>query len=91
MAESTQLIFTHKEVVEALIEKHGISTGIWGLYIKFGIGAANMAPQTAPAELHPTAIVPVLEIGLQKFDQEGNLSVDAASLKGKARPRKKAK
>jgi hypothetical protein len=31
----------------------------------------------------PAAIIPVLEIGLQKFEKENNLSIDAASVNHK--------
>jgi hypothetical protein len=76
MAEITQLVFTHKEVATALIKAHGLHEGIWGLYIKFGITGANVG-MTA-TDLQPAAIVPVLEIGLQKFEEENNIAVDAA-------------
>lgn len=78
MSESTQIVFTHKEVVEALLRKQGISSGIWGLYVKFGIGAMNMG--AGPADLNPTAIVPVMQIGLQQFEEINNLSVDASKV-----------
>ena len=83
MAEPNQIIFSHREVVEALLEKNGIRKGIWGLYVRFGIQAANVGP--GKAELHPAAIVPILEMGLQKFDEETSLSIDAATLKPRAR------
>ena len=82
MAEQTQLVFTYKEVVEALISQQGLSSGIWRLYIKFGIAAANIRPAPA-ADANPAAIVPVLEIGLQKDNEVTNLSVDAAALSKK--------
>jgi hypothetical protein len=47
MAESTQIIFSHKEVVEALLKQHGIHEGIWGLFIRFGISATNIGPSPA--------------------------------------------
>lgn len=78
MAEATQIVFTHREVVEALLKKQGIHEGIWGIYIKFGIKGANVG--LADADLMPAAIVPVLEIGLQKFDKENNLALDAAQV-----------
>jgi hypothetical protein len=81
MAESTQIVFTHKEVVEALLKQQNIHDGIWGIYIKFGIQAANIG--ASPTDMMPAAIIPVLQIGLQRFDQENNLSVDAS----KANPR----
>jgi hypothetical protein len=78
MAETSQIIFSHKEVVEALIKQEGIHEGIWGLWIKFGIQGANVG--AGPTNLVPAAIVPVLEIGLQKFEEVTNLSVDAAEV-----------
>lgn len=81
MAEPTQIVFSYKEVVEALLRKHGIHDGIWGIYIKFGIQAANLG--SSVGDLQPTAIVPVLQIGLQKFDAENNISVDAARVNPK--------
>jgi hypothetical protein len=77
MAEPTRIVFTHKEVVESLVRKQGIHEGIWGLYIRFGINAANIGSDPG-GDLLPAAIIPVLEIGLQKFDKQSNLSVDAA-------------
>ena len=83
MAEATQITFTHQEVVEALLKKQGVHEGLWAIYIKFGIRAANVGG--SDASLMPSAIVPVLEIGIQKSDSESNLSVDAA----KSNPRPK--
>lgn len=76
MSEPTQFVFSHKEVVDALLRKQGIHEGIWGLYVKFGIGAANIGP--SPADTLPAAIVPLMELSLQKFEQENNIAVDAA-------------
>jgi hypothetical protein len=82
MAEPTQFVFTHKEVVEALLRKQGIHEGIWGLYVRFGISASNVGP--SPTEILPAAIVPVVELGLQKFETENNIAVDAAKVNPKA-------
>lgn len=78
MPEATQIVFKHKELAEVLIKAQNIHDGIWGLFIRFGIGAMNIGP--SDADLQPAAIVPVLEIGLQKFEKETNLSVDAAKV-----------
>jgi hypothetical protein len=85
MAEASQIVFSFKEVAEALIKKHGLSEGLWALAIKFGIQATNMGPNDN--ELRPTAIIPILEIGLQKMDKESNLTVDAAKVNPKGRSR----
>ena len=84
MAESNQIIFSHKEVAEALIKQQGIHKGIWGVYIRFGITGANIGTLES---LLPAAIVPILEIGLQRFEEETNLSVDAAKVNPTLRAR----
>jgi hypothetical protein len=84
MPEATQIAFKHSELVELLIKKQDIHEGIWGLYIKFGLSASNVGP--TEAELMPAAILGVLEIGLQKFEKESNLALDAA----KVNPKKSA-
>ena len=78
MPEPTQIVFTHKEIVELLLKKQDIHEGIWGLFIKFGLKAANIG--ASPTDMMPSAIIPVLEIGLQKGKEEGNLFVDAAKV-----------
>ena len=84
MAETRQLVFTHKEVVEALIRQQGIHDGIWGLFVRFGLQAANIGINDE--SLTPAAIVPLLEIGLQKADKENNLSIDAAKVNPQGLP-----
>jgi hypothetical protein len=78
MPETRQIIFSYKELAEMMVRQGGITDGLWGIYIKFGITAANVGE--GPESLRPAAIVPVMEIGLQKFDEPTNLSVDAAEL-----------
>lgn len=78
MPEITNMTFSHKEVVSALLTLQDIHEGIWGLYVEFGIGAANVGP--TPDEIQPAAIIPLLKIGLQKFDAITNISVDAAAV-----------
>ncbi len=78
MPESTQIVFKHRELVEILLRSQKIHEGIWGLFVRFGLGAQNLG--VTDADLNPTAIIPVLEIGLQKFEKETNLSVDAAKV-----------
>lgn len=84
MAESTQIVFKHKEVVEALLKHHGLHEGIWGLYIRFGLQAVNIG--ITENDLMPAAVVPLMEIGLQKFENENNIAVDAAKVNPKGLP-----
>ena len=76
MAEANQIIFTYKEVTTALLKQYGIHEGIWGIFVRFAIQGTNIG--ASDDTLAPAAIVPVIEIGLQKFDKINNLSVDAA-------------
>jgi hypothetical protein len=78
MAEPGQLLFTHKEVVEALVKQQGLHEGLWMLYMEFGIQGVNMGP--SDDLLVPGAIVPVQKIGLQRGTKENSLTVDAAKV-----------
>jgi len=79
MPEIPIIAFSHKEVAEALIKKQNIHEGIWGVYIEFGIGAANVGQDPTDAlNVLPAAIVPVVKIGIQRFPQPNSLTVDAA-------------
>ena len=82
MAEAERFTFSYKEIAEALIKKQGIHKGIWGLYVQFGIGAGHAISPEAQGEgdVVPTAFVPLIKMGLQKFKEENNLSVDAAKV-----------
>ncbi len=79
MPEIQNITFTHKEIAEMFVKKQNIHEGIWGIYIEFGIAAANInqGPDDT-LNFVPAAIVPVLKIGLQKFPNPSNLTVDAA-------------
>lgn len=76
MPEPTQITFSHKEVVVALLKEQNIHDGIWALYVKFGLKAANVG--AADEDLLPVAIIPIVAIGLQRSDKTSNLAVDAA-------------
>jgi len=77
------------------VKKQGIHEGIWGLYVEFGIQGANIGTDQAKKDLVPAAIVPILRLGIQRFPDENQMTVDAAKanpIKGvrvtKARGRK---
>jgi hypothetical protein len=89
MPETSQLTFSFKEIVTALLKAQDIHEGIWGLFVNFGLSANNIGPNES--ELRPAAVVPVLSLGLQKFEKETNLSVDAAKVNPKLAPIQKLK
>jgi hypothetical protein len=78
MAEAKNYVFDYREIAEILIKAQNIHEGLWGIYIEFGFGAANI--QTGPSEdaILPAAIIPVKSIGIQRFDEPNSLTVDAA-------------
>jgi hypothetical protein len=82
MPETNQITFSHQEIAEALIKKGDLHEGLWGIYIEFGIGAANIGqgPDSEEINIVPAAIVPVLKIGIQRFPKSNNLTVDAAKV-----------
>jgi hypothetical protein len=85
MPEATQFLFSFKELAEMMIKKQDLHEGLWAIYVRFGITAANIG--FGGDDHLPTALVPIQEIGLQKADQPSSLTVDAAVVN----PRKKEK
>jgi hypothetical protein len=81
MPETNQLIFSFKEVVTALIKTNSIHEGIWGFIVNFGMQAQNVGPNVD--ELRPAVMIPMLSVGLMKYDRETSLSVDAAKVNPK--------
>lgn len=88
MPETNQYIFSFKEIATALVKASDIHEGIWGLIVNFAINAQNVGPNEN--ELRPSALIPILSIGLMKADKETNLCVDAAKV-NPAPPNTKAK
>jgi len=86
MPETKQISFNFKEIVTALLKAQDIHEGIWGLFVNFGLGASNVGPNEN--ELRPTAMIPILQMGIQRFEKENNLSVDAAKVNPKLAPLK---
>ena len=84
MAEPKQYSFSYKELAELMVGELGLSDGLWGVQVKFGIAAANIGE--GADSLRPAAIVPVMEIGLQRFDEPSGLTVDAAEVATKQHP-----
>ena len=90
MADVNQYVFSFQELVEALIKKQGVHEGIWGPYIKFGLGAANVSALPG-GPLQPAAIIPVQEIGIQRFDEPNNMTVNAAEVNPRSATKTSAK
>lgn len=61
-----------------LVRHANITSGHWGIYIRFALGATNIGPDKN--NLMPAAIVPVAEIGISQFAEPSNLTVDASQV-----------
>ncbi len=81
MAEVAEYTFSFKEVVEALIKQQGLREGLWSLRVDFGLSAANIHRGEGSKEFNPAAIVPIVKLGLQRGQEDNNLTVDAAKVK----------
>jgi len=88
MPETPQIVFKHSELAEVLVKHQDIHTGHWGVFVRFGLAATNVGP--SENDLNPAAIVPVREIGIQRFDKPNNMTVDAAKV-NPAKAKQKAK
>jgi hypothetical protein len=89
MAESQVFTFSFKELATLMIKEKGLKEGLWGIYVRFGLSAGNLEvaqeqqptdPVTASKSLAPAAIIPLIEVGLQRFESASSLTVDAAEV-----------
>lgn len=75
---SDPIVLSFKELAALIVRDRGIREGNWGVWVKFGIGATNIGEDVNT--LLPAAIVPILELGIQEFDSESGLTVNASEL-----------
>lgn len=78
MAEASQYTLPYKELAEVIVKHLDIHEGFWCIFLRFGIQAANMSLNNS--SFAPTAIVPVLEIGITREAELTPLGVDAAEV-----------
>ena len=78
MPEISNIVFSYKEVVTALLKEQKIHEGLWSLFVRFGLNAANLGSNDE--ELKPCAVIPILEIGIQKGEKDNSITVDAAKV-----------
>jgi hypothetical protein len=93
MAEAQRIMFELREIAQILVEKQGIKEGHWG--IAFEIGFAAMNVPVASDAITPAAVNTIQRVGIQRFAQSNNLTVDASALNkpqaGKKASKKAAK
>jgi hypothetical protein len=80
MPETKNYVFSYTELAELLVKKLDIHEGLWGVFIEFSLGAANVPTSPDGKTLAPAAIAAIKSIGIQRFDAPNNLTVDAAAM-----------
>lgn len=99
------VLFDFREIVTAMLRERNIHEGVWGLFVEFGLTAANMgfnspedgnlphhAPEEGPPDLLlPSAIIPIKQIGLLPHPVISNIAVDAAVVNPKGKRPKVAR
>lgn len=94
MPEADRYLFELRELAEILVKRQGIRQGNWGIYIEFGLGAANLpsGPDGPNGKtITPAAINFVQKMGIQKFAEANSLTVDAAKITSTAKKKFKIK
>jgi len=74
-------LFSYTELAEMMVKNLDIHEGLWGLYVEYTLGAANVPMNPANPDnkvIAPASIAIIKAIGLQRFDEPNNLTVDAA-------------
>lgn len=83
MPESKNYTFSYQELAELMIKNLDLHEGLWGLYVEYNLGAANIPVNPAnpdPKVIAPASFAMVKSIGLQRFDAPNNLTLDAAAV-----------
>lgn len=84
MPEATQFTYSHKELTELMVRDRGIRSGHWMILVRFGHTAANVAPpaddSTVVGPMGPATVSVIVDIGIQRVDEPGLLTVDASKV-----------
>ncbi len=80
MPETKNYLFSYTELAELMIKKLDLHEGLWGIYVEFSLGAANVPTSPDNKTIAPAAIAAIKGIGIQRFDAPNNLAVDAAAV-----------
>ncbi len=88
MPETTQIVYSHKELTELIMRDLGITSGHWAIYITFRLMGANVGLEEG--DLKPVAMTFVESIGVTRVAEPNPLSVDASKLRDGRRVSRKA-
>ena len=80
MPEAKNYLFNYTELAEMMVRKLDLHEGLWGVYLEFALGGANVPMTPDSKTVAPAAITIIKSIGIQRFDAPNNLTVDAAQV-----------
>ena len=82
MPEVSQIKYDLKELTALMLQDQGIRSGLWMIWTKWTFGATNIAPpEDQPGgAIGPGAIAMLTEMGIQRVEEPGPLSIDASEL-----------
>ncbi|HJZ83423.1 MAG TPA: hypothetical protein VKD91_23845 [Pyrinomonadaceae bacterium] len=78
MADASQYTIPYRELAEVMIKYLDIHEGFWSVFFKFGINGVNLSLNDSP--FVPSAIVPILQVGINREAEMTPLTVDAAQV-----------
>jgi hypothetical protein len=82
MPEVGHIKYSLKEVTALMLREQGIRSGLWMIWTRFHFGATNIAPpEDQPGgTVGPAGIAVLAEVGIQRVEEPGPLSVDASEV-----------
>lgn len=80
MAETTQVMFSHQDLVKLMLKSQNIDSGHWILAANFGFSAMNAGQVDGGSDISPAALIMVQKLGMQRVDAPTPFSVDATKL-----------
>jgi len=88
MPEVGQIKYDLKELTALMLRDQGIRSGRWMIWTRFAHAVTNIAPPEGESggPAGPGVIAMVTEVGIQKVDQPGPLSVDASEVWKEKKP-----
>lgn len=81
MPASKNYVFSYTEIAEMMVRNLDLHEGFWGIYVEYTLAAANIPQNPANPDVKviaPASIAMIKNVGLQRFDEPNNLTVDAA-------------
>lgn len=80
MAETERIMFELRDVAEALVKTQGLHDGLWGIAVEFGLAAQNVPTGPDGKTFSPAGIAMIQKLGIQRWKEPNNLTVDASKV-----------